>query len=122
MAERAREIVTRSPSGPCIATRSRAPLAFAAWLGVHAMLLLSGTHSKADAFLTWAWDYFDRDHAATVEASTVRGASPGATTTRTSRTSHSTGRSPPTPPQRHETARVAEHDVLIVLAAFTRRG
>ena len=36
------------------------PLAFAAWLGVHAMLL-SGTHSKTDAFLTWAWDYFDRD-------------------------------------------------------------
>ena len=46
------------------------PLAFAAWLGVHAMLL-SGTHSKTDAFLTWAWDYFDRDHAATVEASTA---------------------------------------------------
>ena len=46
------------------------PLAFAAWLGVHAMLL-SGTHSKADAFLTWAWDYFDRDHAATVEAWSV---------------------------------------------------
>ena len=44
------------------------PLAFAAWLGVHAMLL-SGVHSKTDAFLTWAWDYFDRDHAATVEAS-----------------------------------------------------
>jgi NADH dehydrogenase len=44
------------------------PLAFAAWLGVHAMLL-SGIHSKTDAFLTWAWDYFDRDHAATVEAS-----------------------------------------------------
>jgi NADH dehydrogenase len=41
------------------------PLAFSAWLGVHAMLL-SGTHSKADAFLTWAWDYFERDHAATV--------------------------------------------------------
>jgi NADH:ubiquinone reductase (H+-translocating) len=37
------------------------PLAFAAWLGVHAVLL-SGTHSKTDAFLTWAWDYFDRDH------------------------------------------------------------
>ena len=32
-------------------------------------MLLSGTHSKTDAFLTWAWDYFDRDHAATVEAS-----------------------------------------------------
>ena len=46
------------------------PLAFAAWLGVHAMLL-SGAHSKTDAFLTWAWDYFDRDHAATVEASSV---------------------------------------------------
>ena len=45
------------------------PLAFAAWLGVHAMLL-SGVHSKTDAFLDWAWDYFDRDHAATVEAST----------------------------------------------------
>jgi NADH:ubiquinone reductase (H+-translocating) len=44
------------------------PLAFAAWLGVHAMLL-SGVHSKTDAFLSWAWDYFDRDHAATVEAS-----------------------------------------------------
>ena len=46
------------------------PLAFAAWLGVHAMLL-SGIHSKADAFLAWAWDYFDRDHAATVEAWSV---------------------------------------------------
>ena len=44
------------------------PLAFAAWLGVHAMLL-SGVHSRTDAFLTWAWDYFDRDHAATVEVS-----------------------------------------------------
>ena len=43
------------------------PVAFAAWLGVHAMLL-SGAHSKTDAFLSWAWDYFDRDHAATVEA------------------------------------------------------
>jgi NADH:ubiquinone reductase (H+-translocating) len=43
------------------------PVAFAAWLGVHAMLL-SGAHSKTDAFLNWAWDYFDRDHTATVEA------------------------------------------------------
>ncbi|MET9274950.1 NAD(P)/FAD-dependent oxidoreductase [Kribbella sp. NPDC003557] len=42
------------------------PVAFAAWLGVHAMLL-SGAHSRTDAFLSWAWDYFDRDHAATVE-------------------------------------------------------
>jgi NADH dehydrogenase len=47
------------------------PLAFAAWLGVHA-LLLSGVHSKTDAFLSWAWDYFDRDHAATVEATAAR--------------------------------------------------
>jgi NADH:ubiquinone reductase (H+-translocating) len=43
------------------------PIAFAAWLGVHASLL-SGVHSRTDAFLEWAWDYFDRDHAATVEA------------------------------------------------------
>ena len=43
------------------------PLAFGAWLGVHAALL-SGVHSTIDAFLTWAWDYFDRDHVATVAA------------------------------------------------------
>ncbi|WP_072805682.1 NAD(P)/FAD-dependent oxidoreductase [Rhodococcoides yunnanense] len=42
------------------------PLAFAAWLGVHAALL-SGAHSKVDAFLSWAWDYFDSDHSAIVE-------------------------------------------------------
>jgi NADH:quinone reductase (non-electrogenic) len=46
------------------------PVAFAAWLGVHAMLL-SGAHSKTDAFMTWAWNYFDRDHAATVEATST---------------------------------------------------
>jgi NADH:ubiquinone reductase (H+-translocating) len=46
------------------------PIAFAAWLGVHAMLL-SGAHSRTDAFVTWAWDYFHRDHAATVEASST---------------------------------------------------
>ena len=46
------------------------PIAFAAWLGVHASLL-SGVHSRTDAFLEWAWDYFDRDHAATVEAATT---------------------------------------------------
>jgi len=43
------------------------PIAFAAWLGVHA-LLLSGIHAQVDSFLEWAWDYFDRDHSATVEA------------------------------------------------------
>ena len=46
------------------------PVAFAAWLGVHAMLL-SGVHSKVDTFLAWGWDYFDRDHAATIEATTA---------------------------------------------------
>jgi NADH dehydrogenase len=46
------------------------PIAFAAWLGVHASLL-SGVHSKTDAFLEWAWDYFDRDHSAVVEASSA---------------------------------------------------
>ena len=25
-------------------------------------------HSKVDAFLSWGWDYFDREHAATIEA------------------------------------------------------
>jgi NADH dehydrogenase len=30
-------------------------------------MLLSGAHSKTDAFLSWAWDYFDRDHSALVE-------------------------------------------------------
>ncbi|QDP96909.1 NADH dehydrogenase FAD-containing subunit [Microlunatus elymi] len=44
------------------------PVAFGAWLGVHAMLL-SGAHSKVDAFLTWAEDYFDRDHSAALESS-----------------------------------------------------
>lgn len=33
------------------------PLAFVAWLGVHALLLIS-THAKIEAFLDWAWDYF----------------------------------------------------------------
>lgn len=46
------------------------PVAFAAWLGVH-MMLMSGVHSKTDAFVTWAWDYFDRDRAATIEATTA---------------------------------------------------
>jgi NADH dehydrogenase len=46
------------------------PIAFAAWLGVHAMLL-SGVHSKTDAFLTWAWEYFDHDHTADIEASST---------------------------------------------------
>jgi hypothetical protein len=33
------------------------PLAFAAWLGIHA-LLLTISRAKIDTFLEWAWDYF----------------------------------------------------------------
>ena len=42
------------------------PLAFAAWLGLHA-ILLSGTHSRVDAFLNWADDYFHHDRAPDLE-------------------------------------------------------
>jgi NADH dehydrogenase len=37
------------------------PLAFAAWLGVHAVLLTT-VRAKIDAFLEWAWDYFGNSH------------------------------------------------------------
>jgi NADH dehydrogenase len=37
------------------------PLAFAAWLGVHA-LLLTTARAKIDSFLEWAWDYFGNEH------------------------------------------------------------
>jgi NADH dehydrogenase len=33
------------------------PIAFAVWLGVHALLLVT-TRAKVDAFIEWAWDYF----------------------------------------------------------------
>jgi NADH dehydrogenase len=33
------------------------PIAFAAWLGVHALLLVP-TRAKIEAFIEWAWDYF----------------------------------------------------------------
>jgi NADH dehydrogenase len=39
------------------------PVAFAAWLGVHAMLL-SGVRNRVDAFLSWGWDYFSKNRAA----------------------------------------------------------
>lgn len=39
------------------------PVAFAAWLGVHAVLL-SGIHSQVDAFLNWAENYFHHHRAA----------------------------------------------------------
>jgi len=38
------------------------PVAFAAWLGVHAMLL-SGVRNKIDAFIAWGWDYFSKNGA-----------------------------------------------------------
>ncbi|MBP2328696.1 NADH dehydrogenase [Kibdelosporangium banguiense] len=41
------------------------PVAFAAWLGVHAMLL-SGIRSKIDAFIAWGWDYFSKNRATAV--------------------------------------------------------
>lgn len=33
------------------------PVAFAAWLGVHALLLVT-VRAKIEAFIEWAWDYF----------------------------------------------------------------
>ena len=33
------------------------PIAFAAWLGVHA-LLLSGVRERMEAFIEWSWNYF----------------------------------------------------------------
>jgi NADH dehydrogenase len=36
------------------------PIAFAAWLGVHA-LLMSGVREKVEAFIDWAWNYFGRN-------------------------------------------------------------
>lgn len=42
------------------------PVAFIAWLGLHAMLL-AGVHSRIDAFLQWADGYVHRDRAADLE-------------------------------------------------------
>ena len=35
------------------------PIAFAAWLGVHA-LLMSGVRERIEAFIDWSWSYFSR--------------------------------------------------------------
>ena len=35
------------------------PIAFAAWLGVHA-LLMSGVRARIEAFIDWAWNYFSK--------------------------------------------------------------
>ena len=42
------------------------PIAFAAWLGLHA-ILLSGVHNRIDAFMEWGDDYFHADRAADLE-------------------------------------------------------
>jgi NADH:ubiquinone reductase (H+-translocating) len=41
------------------------PIAFAAWLGVHAMLM-SGVRERIEAFIKWAWNYFGRSRAVQV--------------------------------------------------------
>ena len=38
----------------------RGPIAFAAWLGVH-VTLMTGVHTRANAFVEWATDYFSSD-------------------------------------------------------------
>ena len=38
------------------------PIAFAAWIGVHAMLM-SGVRERVEAFIDWAWNYFSRSRA-----------------------------------------------------------
>jgi len=35
------------------------PIAFAAWIGVHA-LLMNGVRAKVEAFIDWAWSYFSK--------------------------------------------------------------
>ena len=35
------------------------PIAFAAWLGVHASLM-TGVRNRIDAFIDWGWDYFTK--------------------------------------------------------------
>ena len=62
------------------------PVAFAAWLGVHAMLL-SGAHSKTDAFLSGPGTTSTAITRPRSRPRRRRSASPGATTPPTSRTS-----------------------------------
>jgi NADH dehydrogenase len=38
------------------------PVAFAAWLGVHAALLTTA-RAKVETFVEWGWDYFGKEHA-----------------------------------------------------------
>jgi NADH dehydrogenase len=41
------------------------PIAFAAWLGVHAMLM-SGVRERIEVFIKWAWNYFGKSCAVQV--------------------------------------------------------
>ncbi len=41
------------------------PIAFAAWLGVHVMLM-SGVRVRIEVFINWAWNYFGRSRAVQV--------------------------------------------------------
>ncbi len=50
-------------------------------------ILLSGAHSRVDAFLNWADDYFHHDRAADSSSRAPPAASPGPTTRRTARSS-----------------------------------
>jgi len=61
------------------------PIAFAAWLGVHA-LLMSGVRERVEAFIDWSWNYFsksrplqvlDRSDQASIDWG-AEGGSPGA--------------------------------------------
>ena len=49
------------------------PIAFAAWLGVHA-LLMSGVRQRVEAFVDWAWTYFSGSQPIQVLDRTERGA------------------------------------------------
>jgi hypothetical protein len=77
------------------------PVAFAAWLGVHAMLL-TGTRNKIDAFMAWGWDYFSKDRATRwLIARTPRASSGEMTTTENNLSSRRipTEHTHPEPPQ-----------------------
>ena len=41
------------------------PVAFAAWLGVHAWLM-SGIRQRVNAFISWGWDYFGSNRSVAV--------------------------------------------------------
>jgi NADH dehydrogenase len=70
------------------------PLAFVAWLGVHAFLL-EGFRSRAEAFRSWTWDYFTKSRASALidrpDAARIDWAGHDPTPFPTSRPSETTG-------------------------------